>query len=344
MRSIRILTAFIFAAILAAGISAATLEDYRSRVETADVDVETLMNTAAPRDLIRERKASDTIRRELPISESVEWSGGSIETSNKWLHEGLDQFLAEPDAAKRAAILTILGERLKALVHAIDDLQKAAAGEFTKDQEKQKLGEILDRPEYQRAAPPQESLAQRWIREFQEWLDRVFPSTPNMPATSSGMGSLKVWLQVLVYALVAGLIGFLLYRFIPFFSRRLGRRDRTEKGDRVILGERVASDTSAADLFADAEALARDGDLRGAIRKGYVALLCELSDRKVIGLARHKTNRDYLRDMRKRSDILPNVQNLTSNFERSWYGLREAEEGDWEDFRLRYRETIGAVR
>jgi len=90
--------------------------------------------------------------------------------------------------------------------------------------------------------------------------------------------------------------------------------------------------------------LARVGDLRGAIRKGYVALLCELNDRKVIGLARHKTNRDYLRDMRKRSDILPNVQDLTSNFERSWYGLREAEASDWEDFRMRYRETVGAVR
>jgi hypothetical protein len=344
MRAVRISIAFIFVGLFAAGLSAATLEDYRSRLEKANVDIETLMDTAGPRDLVRERHAVDTIRHELPNSESVEWSGGSIETSNKWLHEGLDQFLAEPDAAKRAAVLTALTERLKAVAHGIDDLQKAVAGEVTKDQEKRKLSEILDRPEYQRAAPPQESLAQRWLREFQEWLDRVFPSTPNMPAAASGMGSLKIWLQVLVYALVAGLLGFLLYRFIPFFSRRLGGRDRMPKGDRVILGERVASGTSASDLFADAEALAREGDLRGAIRKGYVALLCELSDRKVIGLARHKTNRDYLRDLRKRGDILPNVQHLTSNFERSWYGLREAEAGDWEDFRARYRETIGAVR
>jgi hypothetical protein len=344
MRSLRIAIAFMLGALFAASLSAATLQDYRSRVETADIDIETLMNTGGPRDLVRERRAVDTIRRELPVSESVEWSGGSIETSNKWLHEGLDQFLAEPDSAKRAALLTVLGERLKALEHAVDDLQKATASEVTKDQEKGKLGEILDRPEYQRAPPPQESLAQRWLREFQEWLDRVFPSTPNMPAASSGMSSLKIWLQILVYALVAGLMGFLLYRFIPFFSRRFGGRGRTKRGDRVILGERVESNTSAADLFADAEALAREGDLRGAIRKGYVALLCDLSDRKVIGLARHKTNRDYLRDLRKRSDLLPNVQRLTSNFERSWYGLREAQAGDWEDFRSRYRETIGAVR
>jgi hypothetical protein len=344
MRSARLSTAFIFVALFAAGLSAATLDEYRSHVDAADVGIQSLMDMAGPRDRIRERSSVDTLRRELPVSETVQWSGGSIETSNKWLHEGFDQFLAEPDAVKRAALLAGLSERLKAIVHGIEDLQKAAAGKSTKDEEKRKLVEILDRPEYQRAAPPQESLAQKWLREFQEWLDRVFPSTPNMPAAAPGLGSLKIWLQVLVYALVAGLIGFLLYRFIPYFSQRLGRRDRELKGDRLILGERVASDTSAADLFAHAEGLARDGDLRGAIRKGYVALLCELSDRKVIGLARHKTNRDYLRDMRKRSDILPNVQNLTSNFERSWYGLRDAEQADWEDFRSRYRETLGAVR
>ena len=84
--------------------------------------------------------------------------------------------------------------------------------------------------------------------------------------------------------------------------------------------------------------------LRGAIRKGYQALLCELSDRKVIGLARHKTNRDYLRDLRKRTDIIENVGGMTSNYERSWYGLRAAKAEDWEEFRVRYHETIGAVK
>jgi len=136
----------------------------------------------------------------------------------------------------------------------------------------------------------------------------------------------------------------LIYKFAPFFARRFGSKDKKEKKDRIILGERIAADESAEDLFSEAEALARSGDLRGAIRKGYIALLCELSDRKMIGLARHKTNRDYLRDVRKDQRLFVNMTGLTGSFERNWYGIRPSETQDWEDFRTRYRQTIGEVR
>ena len=64
----------------------------------------------------------------------------------------------------------------------------------------------------------------------------------------------------------------------------------------------MRSDESSADLFADAEDFARKGEMRSAIRKGYIAMLCEwvTEDRHV---GRHKTNRDYLRDV-KRDDEL----------------------------------------
>ena len=85
-------------------------------------------------------------------------------------------------------------------------------------------------------------------------------------------------------------------------------------------------------------------NLRGAIRKGYIALLCELSDRKLIGLARHKTNRDYLRDVRKRADLFENMNGMTLNFERNWYGLRPTDAQDWEDFKSSYQQTISGVK
>jgi hypothetical protein len=112
----------------------------------------------------------------------------------------------------------------------------------------------------------------------------------------------------------------------------------------VILGERIEADEDASGLFSEAERLARQGDLRAAIRKGYVALLCELSDQKVIRLAHHKTNRDYLRDLRKNETLFENVNGLTHNFERNWYGLRTADESDWEDFRSHYLQTIANVK
>jgi hypothetical protein len=54
----------------------------------------------------------------------------------------------------------------------------------------------------------------------------------------------------------------------------------SSKQERVILGERISAEETAQILFAEAEHLARQGNLRGAIRKGYIALLCDLSDRK----------------------------------------------------------------
>ena len=108
----------------------------------------------------------------------------------------------------------------------------------------------------------------------------------------------------------------------------------------MILGERIDANSSAEDLFGQAERLAREGDLRAAIRKGYIAVLCDLSDRKLIGLATYKTNRDYLRDVRPRRELFENMRGLTNSFERHWYGFQSAEKADWEEFRERSRRTV----
>ncbi|MET0754323.1 MAG: DUF4129 domain-containing protein, partial [Pyrinomonadaceae bacterium] len=165
--------------------------------------------------------------------------------------------------------------------------------------------------------------------------------TPNINPSAAGFQSVSLVMQIVLYAVILGLIGFLIYRFAPFLASRFRRREKREKKERVILGERIAADETADNLFSEAELLARDGNMRGAIRKGYIALLCELSDRKVIGLSRHKTNRDYLRDVRKKRELYENMSGLTSNFERHWYGFEEAEEKDWEEFRNGYRKAVG---
>nr|MBA3693948.1 DUF4129 domain-containing protein [Acidobacteriota bacterium] len=145
-----------------------------------------------------------------------------------------------------------------------------------------------------------------------------------------------------LYALLFGAIGFLIYRFAPFFANRFKDREKREKKERVILGERLADNETAQNLFDEAERLARTGNLRGAIRKGYIALLCELSERKIIGLSQHKTNRDYLKDVRKQNELYKNMSGLTNNYERHWYGFDSAEETDWEEFRNGYRKAVGS--
>ena len=108
----------------------------------------------------------------------------------------------------------------------------------------------------------------------------------------------------------------------------------------LLLGERLEPDQTASDLLEQAEALARAGDLRGAIRKAYIALLCELGDRKVISLAQHKTNRDYLTSVRNRRSIYDPLRKLTNSFELHWYGFVPPAAGDWEEFLLACRQAL----
>jgi hypothetical protein len=99
----------------------------------------------------------------------------------------------------------------------------------------------------------------------------------------------KIVAQILVWDLPRrGCVSDL--RYGPRFMQ--GRRKKKKKREaRIILGERLEPDQTSADLLAQADALARNGDLRSAIRKAYIALLCELGDRKLISIAQSKTNR-----------------------------------------------------
>jgi hypothetical protein len=92
--------------------------------------------------------------------------------------------------------------------------------------------------------------------------------------------------------------------------------------------------------LAEAEVLARDGQLRAAIRKAYIALLCELGDRKVLGLAHHKTNRDYLGSVRNHEQLYKDMLVLTNSFEIHWYGFTPANMDDWNMFRARYHQAL----
>lgn len=328
-----------------------TLAKYREDVKNAKILAQTLIykdeDEMSPRAFAKyERDALAEIRARLPGNDKIDWQGGgSVEADNRWLADKLDEFEKQPeDSSKRAAILSEVGERLEAIERKLDETENAAAAtNRTKDEDKQKLAEILRREEFARPAEPQESLFQKAWRKFKAWLKERFPR-PNLPAPSAAdannFGSFAFVLQILLYALIFGAIGFLFYRFAPFFAAKFKRREKREERTRVILGERLTDDATARNLFDEAERLARAGNLRGAIRKGYIALLCDLSDRKIIGLARHKTNRDYLRDVRAKRELFENMNNLTVNFERHWYGAEAVETKDWDEFKDGYKRIM----
>nr|MDQ3322014.1 DUF4129 domain-containing protein [Acidobacteriota bacterium] len=230
---------------------------------------------------------------------------------------------------------------LEAIEQKLNELENPSASSRAKDEDKQKLAEILRREEYLKPEKPEESLFQKAWQKIKEWLRQMFPQPKaTEPTEANGFESFSLVLQTILYALVLGVAGFLIYRFAPFLAQKFKRRERKEKSERVILGERLDENETARNLFDEAERLAGAGDLRGAIRKGYIALLCELSDRKIIAPARHKTNRDYLRDVRKSGELYENMNGLTQNFERHWYGSESIEEKDWNEFKNGYKKVV----
>ncbi len=329
-------------------VFAKTLAEYRVEVLSAiDSTAELIdyVDENDSKDIEYEREILAAIRRSLPVTEKVEWEGTSVETNNQWLEANLKAFEAESkDRAKRRLILTDISERLSAIAGKINQLENPATSDRSKDEDKRKLAEILRRAEYQKPPPQEESWFQKLWKKIRAWLDEKFPR-PDIPeGASEGLQSLSFGLQMLLYAVLFGFIAFLIYRFAPFFASKFRRREKEEKGERVILGERLAANEDAQSLFSEAEELARSGNLRGAIRKGYIALLCELSDRKIIGLAQHKTNRDYLRDVRKKRELHQNMNGLTRSFERHWYGFDEAVETDWNEFKQTYRQALSSEK
>lgn len=339
----------IFVCLFLQSARAASLGEYKIRIQQARASLGVLLSPDEESLSLSENQKyrSETLerlRQLFPATETIAWRGGETQINNAWILDRLKNYDDERDQTKRAAILHEIAERLSAVESKLNEVEGAAVSGTSKNETKQKLANILNRPEYQRPEEKKENLLQRKWRELQEWIDGHFPKpkmgTPN-PAFFQSFSQI---LQIIIFAVVLSVIGFVLYRFAPFLRSRFALRERKDARARVILGEHLAEDETSQNLFAEAERLASEGNLRAAIRKGYIALLCELSDRKLIGLAQHKTNRDYLRDVRKKTELHQDLKNLTGSFERHWYGFDLTEPNDWEEFKQNYRQTIGKAR
>ncbi len=207
----------------------------------------------------------------------------------------------------------------------------------SKEEERRKLTEILQRAEYAQKAK-QESALNRLLEKLLKWISNLFPKPK--PMSPGRAGWLSRIAQIVVIALAVGVIVFVLKLFLPRLLRTRQTKKKTKEKARIVLGERLEPDQTARDLLSEAEALARRGELRAAIRKAYIALLVEMGDRKIISLAQHKTNRDYLRAVRQVEPLYRNVKELTDSFERHWYGLSAATESDWLAFRSAYERAL----
>lgn len=315
-------------------VSAIPISEYQQNIKTAITSLESLreMYSDENRDNadIQWEEPIENIRVLLPRNETIEAEGEFYNVDNSWLHAALDQ-LKEP-AQRREGLEQILAS-LRAVSGRIDERQQASPNLESKEAAQKRLQDILARPEYVTTAQGTNALT-RLFRTLIEWLRKLFPEP--QPMQPDSMQWLVFITRILAFLSAIGLLVFIVRLVWKRFKRTKKIKTRKRVEPRIVLGERLEPEQTAGDLLSDAEALARSGDLRAAIRKAYIALLVELGDRKVISLAQHKTNRDYLNALRDLPPLHSRMRGLTDSFERHWYGFAEATQSDWQNFRDGY--------
>jgi len=338
--AIRFVLAILLVSLGTITTSARPLSEYQRHVQQTVTALDTIAQSdEAETDAERLTRITETlaaVRSALPATENVDWEHTSFKVDNSWLHRELEKFEKAP-AAEQLHALKLITERLQALADRLAETEKAKLTSASKAERTKKLGEILQRPDYARGRKEVSALSRLW-RDLLRWLESWLPKPRQFAPGNAGL--LTTFAQIFVVVLALVVIGYAVKLFAPrvFQNRRTKKKDKLQP--LIVLGEKLEPEQSSVDLLADAESLARRGELRAAIRKAYVALLVELGDRKIISLAQHKTNRDYLGAMRGLEPMYGNVKHLTDSFERHWYGIANATEADWVAFRIGYKQAL----
>ena len=107
-----------------------------------------------------------------------------------------------------------------------------------------------------------------------------------------------------------------------------------------MLGEEIAADGTSHDLAEAALYAARAGDFRAAVRKLYVSLLYELSERNLIELDESATNHEYLNRVSRFGALVGPMRYLTERFDYVWYGMFPSSEEDFAACLASYEEAM----
>lgn len=322
-------------------VRAGSVSEYHSNLKQVITALDTLLQSEEDESFSEFRKRFDdtfaAVRHALPETVTVDCGEQFCTVDNSWLHEELKAVEKALDSDWEE-LLTRVIEKLKSIEERVAELQNPSTYASANATDKQRLSEILQRPEYQttdRANSALVRLLNRFLRWISKFFERALPSESGTGARVIGIGT-----QILVIALALAVLAYVAKLLLPRLWRPQVRKRKAKAEPRIVLGERLEPEQSAVDLLSEAETLARSEQVRAAIRKAYIALLVELGDRKILSLAQHKTNRDYLRSLQVIPSLYPLMGGLTDSFERHWYGSVQATPEDWQSFREGYRTAL----
>ncbi len=185
-----------------------------------------------------------------------------------------------------------------------------------------------------------------FIRSGIDLLEKFFPKSRHDSGSISGLFKFikqhGVWLLLVMILLVALVCALMLLRIR---RNMLANRALLEAVKPETLPDLNDENVSAADLKEDgwikiASELSADGQLRLALRAVFLATLSMLSDKRLLTIARFKTNREYFIELKRRAHSDKELLSLFSEnilvFERAWYGDHEVTMEIYEKFKNNY--------
>ncbi len=180
----------------------------------------------------------------------------------------------------------------------------------------------------------------KWVRRIRQWLGRdreqVSPAPSGNELGAPTFGGIA--LQPLMYALLAVCVvavAFLVYRAWHVRRARSALAGKSlaaaaaplpDLTDEAVLADQLPED----EWLALARRLLERGERRLALRAFYLSALSHLGGHGLLGIARHKSNRDYQGELRRRARDRAGLQEvfgrLVGRFERVWYGSHPADD------------------
>jgi len=329
-------TAALFIIFVAAGesLAAASLLNYESRVVRATEQVKRIRT-----DAVYEEEGISTIRSLLPHSEEVKVEGRTVTVDHRWLHDLLDSYEMERDKGRRLVYLHEVEDRLRALDKRLLNPQGFAVAETATSDPRGQVREILSRPQFQprKQNPIAKFLKEVWnsivgfLRDTLGAIMRII----NGLVGGGGGGNLLAIIFIAALLLAAA------YGAFRVLRGRAPRRKRAKK--RTVLGEEIEAGATALDLAEAAMAAAARGEFRRAMRGLYIALLYDMSERKLVELDDSATNREYLARVSRFNRLVAPMRYLTDRFDYFWYGMFPSTEADFSSYLARYKEAAAEV-
>ncbi len=166
----------------------------------------------------------------------------------------------------------------------------------------------------------------RFFKRLREWIS---PSHDKESAQREWSAGQLPWKAILYMLLALGVA--LLARVL--LRTRFGKKRQIVAAEAVVAMPDLRSDDVTADQLPEdgwldlARQLMERGELRLALRAAYLAGLAHLGQRELVTIAKHKSNRDYDRELRRRArereEMVAAFEVNLADFERSWYGRHE---------------------